>query len=124
MDTHKRVLGILFTVTGILQIMVFTILSLIFSTLFPLIIEQADQDATWILQWVSRFGQLLGMLFIFFFAIPTVIAGIGLLNKQRWAMTLALILGCLKLFSFPIGTAIGIYTIWVFAEDQRQAKTT
>ncbi|HEY5825586.1 MAG TPA: hypothetical protein VIT44_14525 [Cyclobacteriaceae bacterium] len=124
MDTHKRVLGILFTVTGILQIMVFTILSLIFSTLFPLIIEQADQDAVWILQWVSRFGQLLGILLIFFFAIPSVIAGIGLLNKQRWAMTLALILGCFKLFSFPIGTAIGIYTIWVFAEDQKQVKTT
>jgi hypothetical protein len=124
MDTHKRVLGILFTVTGILQIMTFTILSLIFSTLFPLIIEQADQDAKWILEWVSRFGQLLGVLLIFFFSIPTVIAGIGLLNKQRWAMTLALILGCLKLFSFPIGTVIGIYTIWVFAEDQKQVKTT
>jgi len=124
METHKRVLGILFTVTGILQIMAFTILSLIFSTLFPLIIEQADQDARWILEWVSRFGQLLGVLLIFFFSIPTVIAGIGLLNKQRWAMTLALILGCLKLFSFPIGTVIGIYTIWVFAEDQKQVKTT
>lgn len=124
MDTHKRVLGILFTVTGILQIMAFTILSLVFSTLFPLIIEQADPDATWILEWVSQFGQLLGVLLILFFAIPTVIAGIGLLNNQRWAMTLALILGCLKLFSFPIGTIIGIYTIWVFAEDQRQAKTT
>jgi len=123
MDTHKRVLGILFTVTEILQIMVLTILSLIFSTLFPLIIEQADQDATWILEWVSRFGQLLGLILIFFFAIPSVIAGIGLLNKQRWAMTLALIFGCLKLFSFPIGTVIGIYTIWVFAEDQKQAKT-
>lgn len=124
MDTHKRVLGILFTVTGVLQILAFTIMSFIFSTLFPMIIEEADQDATWILEWVSRFGQLLGMLFIFFIAIPTIIAGIGLLNKQRWAMTLALILGCLKLFSFPIGTIIGIYTIWVFAEDQRQAKTT
>ena len=124
MDTHKRVLGILFTVTGILQIMVFSILSLIFATLFPLIIEQADQDATWILEWVSRFGQLLGLLLIFFFAIPSVIAGIGLLNKQRWAMTLALVLGCFKLFSFPIGTVIGIYTIWVYAEDQKQTKTT
>lgn len=124
MDTHKRVLGILFTVTGILQIMTFSILSLIFSTLFPLIIEQADQDGVWILEWVSHFGQLLGVFLICFIAIPTVIAGIGLLNKQRWAMTLALILGCLKLFSFPIGTIIGIYTIWVFAEDQRQTKTT
>ncbi|MEI9921190.1 MAG: hypothetical protein WDO14_20705 [Bacteroidota bacterium] len=31
----------------------------------------------------------------------------------------ALIVGCLKLISFPIGTIIGIYSIWIFAEDQR-----
>jgi hypothetical protein len=124
MDTHKRVLGILYVVTGILQMLVFFFISILFATLFPLIIAQADQDATWILEWISRFGQLLGWVLLLIFAIPSVVAGIGLLNNQRWALTTALILGCFKLFSFPIGTVIGIYTIWVFAEDQKQVKTT
>ncbi|HWR13944.1 MAG TPA: zinc ribbon domain-containing protein [Terriglobales bacterium] len=40
-------------------------------------------------------------------------AGIGLLNRVPWARTLTLIVGFLSLLSIPIGTAIGIYTIWV-----------
>lgn len=124
MDSHKRILGILYIVTGILQILVFTVISAIFATLFPFIIDEADPDARWILEWVSHFGQMLGYVLIFVFAVPSVIAGIGLLSKKSWALTLALIMGCFKLFSFPIGTIIGIYTIWVFAEEQRQNKTT
>ena len=59
---------------------------------------------------------------IIIFSVPSLIAGIGLLNKASWAMTLALILGCLKLISFPIGTAIGVYAIWIYLEDQKAVK--
>jgi hypothetical protein len=47
------------------------------------------------------------------------------LNNKSWALTLLLVLGCFKLFSFPIGTAIGIYTIYVYSESNKissQAK--
>jgi hypothetical protein len=125
METHKRVLGVLFVVTGVFQVLVFAILSILFSTLFPLIIENAEgQDAVWVLEWIQRFGQAIAGVLIFIFAIPSIIAGIGLLNKQKWAMVLALIIGCFKLFSFPIGTIIGVYTVWVYAEDQKQIKTS
>jgi hypothetical protein len=63
--------------------------------------------------------QVLPYLIIIFFSIPTLIAGVGLLTKQRWATLFALIMGCLKLFSFPIGTAIGIYAIWIYSEDHK-----
>lgn len=123
METHKRVLGILFIVTGVLQILVLTFITAIVSSLFPFIMDEAG-DGAWALQWVQSFGRIIAFSIIVVFSIPSVIAGIGLLNRQRWALTLALILGCFKLFSFPIGTIIGIYTIWVFAEDQKQVKTT
>jgi hypothetical protein len=41
------------------------------------------------------------------------------LNNKSWSLTLLLILGCFKLFSFPIGTAIGIYTIYVYSENHK-----
>jgi hypothetical protein len=66
--------------------------------------------------------QVIAFTLIILVALPSLIGGWGLLNRQSWAMTLVLIVGCLKLFSFPIGTAIGIYTIWVYAEDQRIQK--
>jgi len=42
-----------------------------------------------------------------------IIAGWGLLDRQYWARILALILGFLSLLHFPLGTALGIYTLWV-----------
>jgi hypothetical protein len=41
------------------------------------------------------------------------IAGWGLLARQPWARTLAIVLGSLSLFDVPFGTALGIYTLWV-----------
>jgi hypothetical protein len=40
-------------------------------------------------------------------------AGWGLLQHASWARILTLVLGFLALLSIPIGTALGIYTIWV-----------
>ncbi len=42
-----------------------------------------------------------------------IVAGIGLLQRAPWARILALVMGFLSLISFPFGTALGIYTIWV-----------
>jgi zinc-ribbon domain len=37
----------------------------------------------------------------------------GLWQRAGWARVLALILGIIALFHFPLGTALGIYTLWV-----------
>lgn len=53
---------------------------------------------------------------IFIFSIPGLIGGIGLLKHRPWARILTLVVGCLKLLDIPIGTALGIYTIWVLTQ--------
>ncbi len=45
-------------------------------------------------------------------------AGWGLLNRESWARILALIVGFLALLNFPLGTALGIYTLWVLLPAQ------
>ena len=40
-------------------------------------------------------------------------AGWGLLERESWARTLTLVLGILALFNLPLGTILGIYTLWV-----------
>jgi hypothetical protein len=47
------------------------------------------------------------------FAIAGAIAGWGLMARYPWARMLAIILGCISLIHFPLGTALGIYTFWV-----------
>ena len=41
--------------------------------------------------------------------------GWSLLNRKPWGRTLAIVAGILALFKFPVGTALGIYTLWVLA---------
>jgi hypothetical protein len=58
-----------------------------------------------------------GMLFVGFwlglFGAINVIVGWGLVERQPWARVFCIILGFLALLRFPLGTALGIYTIWV-----------
>lgn len=54
-------------------------------------------------------------------SLPGIIGGIGVLGYRRWARIVLLIVGAISLFSFPLGTALGIYTFWVLLNDQTEA---
>ncbi|MGE5322133.1 MAG: zinc-ribbon domain-containing protein [Actinomycetota bacterium] len=52
-------------------------------------------------------------------------AGWGLMQREHWARILAVVLGFLALIHIPLGTALGIYTLWVLlspgADDEYRA---
>jgi len=56
--------------------------------------------------------------FFFLTSVPEVIGGIGLLKRRGWARILVMIIAILDLLEIPIGTAIGIYTLWVLLNDK------
>jgi hypothetical protein len=50
-------------------------------------------------------------------------AGWGLLQRENWARTMTLILAFIALFlNIPIGTAMGVYTMWVLLPAQSQQE--
>jgi len=51
-------------------------------------------------------------------AIPGIVGGIGVLRLRPWARYMVLVISVLALFSVPIGTAIGVYSIWVLIQDE------
>jgi ABC-type glycerol-3-phosphate transport system permease component len=51
-----------------------------------------------------------------------VLAGYSLLNRKPWGRMLAIVLAVLALFKFPVGTALGIYTLWVLAPMNSAAE--
>lgn len=64
---------------------------------------------------------IVGMSLAVFFtvlAIPGIIGGVGILKHKDWARILMLIIAILSLMAIPIGTIIGIYTIWVLMKDE------
>ncbi len=119
METHRRILSILFIVHGVLQAIGMLLVSLFLSAFLPLIFAEAEPEAREILEWLMPFIQFISTAIILLLSIPSIVGGIALLNGKKWALTLLLVLGCLKLLSFPFGTALGIYSIWVFIEDKK-----
>jgi hypothetical protein len=59
----------------------------------------------------SGLGVILGLIFALF-ALPRVIGGFGLLRYRSWARILIVVVSIFGLLNFPIGTAIGIYSMW------------
>ncbi|MCZ8215471.1 MAG: hypothetical protein O9262_04485 [Cyclobacteriaceae bacterium] len=124
LDGHKKVLGILYVVSAVLTILGALLINVILSLVFSFAFDNANPEEQKVLDFITTLVAYLPAIILIFFAAPSLLAGIGLLAKQKWALILALIVGCLKLFSFPIGTAVGIYAIWIFSEDQKLSRTT
>lgn len=119
MESHKKILGILYIVSGILQMLTLVIVSLFLTSFLPFIASEVEAEATWILELVGALVPAIIWCVIILFSIPSIIGGVAMLQGKSWALTLLLVMGCFKLFSFPIGTALGVYTIWVYAESNK-----
>jgi hypothetical protein len=53
-----------------------------------------------------------------FFGIIEVIAGIALLNYKQWSRILMIIVSALNCLNIPIGTAIGVYSLWALMKPE------
>lgn len=66
----------------------------------------------------------IGALFFLIVLIPTlpgILAGYGLLKNKPWARVLTIIMGILYLMAVPVGTALGIYTLWVLFNEESKS---
>lgn len=57
-------------------------------------------------------------------SVPGLIAGIGLLRGASWARVLTIVVSALELLSFPFGTALGIYGLWVMVQPETERLLT
>ena len=57
-------------------------------------------------------------LLIMFFASLGIIGGIGLFSYKPWARILVMIVSAINCLNIPIGTAKGVYSIWVLMQKE------
>jgi hypothetical protein len=100
------VYGILGTLAGILVMVIFGGLAGLVS------IAAHSGDA---LIAVPILGGIGAFIFVLLLALslPGIVAGFGLIELRPWARMLTIILSALELMSVPLGTALGIYGLWV-----------
>ncbi len=69
-------------------------------------------------------GLLSGGVLLALFAGAYLVLAWGLLERQPWARILGIVLAFLSLLRFPIGMALGIYTLWVLLPEQLTRNPT
>lgn len=112
MESQVRTVGMLWIVYGILGLLFGMLL---FGLLFGLsFLPDMDAEVPIILRTVGiGIGSLIALL-----SIPEIIAGFGLLRRREWGRVLTLVLAFLALVEFPIGTALGIYSLVVLLKSE------
>lgn len=114
LEQHVTVLGWLHIGSNILLLIIG---GFVFFLLTTIGVISGDQEATAILGTVGTFiGLLMAAL-----AIPGMIAGWGLLKRKSWGRVLGIIVGIFSLMNFPLGTAIGVYTLYVLLQEEAPA---
>ena len=109
-EKHIAILGMLHIACGAL---LFIIGLFAFAFFAGIGIFSGDPKALGILGLIG----ILGAIFMSVFALPGILAGVGLLRRREWGRILALVVGFISLVDIPIGTALGVYTIWVLIDD-------
>ena len=122
MQTHVKVLGVLYIALGILGLIGVLVIALVFGGAAGIVSVAADDpEATAIaLPILGTVGTAIG-LFILLMSIPDIIAGIGLLERRPWARILGIVLCILGLLHFPLGTIVGVYGLWVLLSTETEA---
>ncbi|MBV9087664.1 MAG: hypothetical protein JOY79_09280 [Acidobacteriaceae bacterium] len=108
-ETHVKILGVLYIVIGALGVAASLVLLGLFGGIAGLSHSGGHPNAAPVIGFIG----LSVMLVILAISAPSIVAGVGLLKFQPWARILTLILSALHLFSIPIGTALGVYGLWV-----------
>jgi hypothetical protein len=114
---HVRLLGILWmaysTLYAVAGVVLLVVARIAFSGAFHIQGGPPPETHVWLRPLLSAIGWL-----ILAIAATGFFTGWGLLQRENWARTVALIMGFLALLRIPLGTTLGIYTLWVLLPSQ------
>lgn len=111
MEAHLRRIGILNVALGALGIFVCIVILILFRgpSGVLLINARAGGSATT----TEGFLTACAMVYLLLMAGPLILTGMGLLRCQEWARNLGMILSIFSLINIPLGTFVGVYSLWV-----------
>jgi hypothetical protein len=112
MQTHVKVVAVLYIVLSALALLVALGVGAMFGIAGIAGAAADSEDAALAFPIITLTGGLV-TAFLIAMALPGFVAGFGLLAYKSWARILAIVLSALHLLSFPFGTVLAIYALWV-----------
>ncbi|MCL4795312.1 MAG: hypothetical protein KJZ84_12190 [Bryobacteraceae bacterium] len=120
MAQHIRTAGILQIVYASISILIGLFLLLILGGLATFVSTQ-DRSPDALVGATVLGGVGIGLFVLMaVLAAPAMIAGIALLRGLSWGRVLTIVVAALELLSFPLGTALGIYCLWVMVQPETE----
>ena len=113
MDTHVKVVAVLFLVFGGLGVLGALGLMAVFGGAAGIVgMAGEGEEAAAAIPIIGITGTML-TAFLLVISLPGVIAGFGLLAYKPWARILGIVLAAINLINIPFGTILGVYGLWV-----------
>jgi len=117
---HVKLLGILWMAYSAMHVVGGVVMLVIAKLVFVrLMIPNGPPPE--MMMWMRPIVSAIGWLILLKAAVGFV-AGWGLLQREEWARVTALVVGFVTLLSVPLGTALGIYTLWVLLPSQSEEE--
>jgi len=111
MEKHVHFIAILWIIFGILGILFgFFVFLALFGISF--IHDMGD-----IAPGILRLAAWVISLFFMVLALPQLIGGVALLQKKEWGRILVLVVAFFHLINFPLGTALGAYSLIILLRE-------
>ena len=110
---HLPVLGAVYTIVGVLNVVLGV-------ALFAAMCVQASAsgNAGDVMNAMTSDVRLVLVSVALLSGLLTLTGGVGLLKRKSWAWGLIWVLASMSLVSFPIGTALGAYALWVLTRSE------
>jgi hypothetical protein len=113
MQTHVKILGVLYLVVSAFFLLMALFLLLVVGGTAGIVGATADpEDAAIAIPILGFAGTALAM-FLGVFSLPGLATGYGLLTFRPWARVVGVVLSAVSLINLPVGTALGAYGLWV-----------
>ena len=118
MEGHVKTVGILHIALGALGVIGALVVVLIFGGAAALVDFNApEHEARIAVPIIGVAGGAIA-IFILVLSVPGIVVGIGLYGLRPWARTFGILISALDLVNVPLGTALGIYSLWVLMHSQ------
>lgn len=124
MEKHVQMVGILNIVYRAFMLLLgffLLFLAAAFDAIFELIVRYGDVQVEEIPMELLDFAPVILVLVGILIAIIStlgIIGGIGVLKRKEWGRILMLVISFFNLLRFPLGTMLGVYSIWIlFSSD-------
>lgn len=120
MLTHVKVLAVLYIVMSGIGLLFALLIFFALGTAASIVGMSASPDDAAIAMPILGITGTALSAFLLLLSLPGLVTGWGLLKLRPWARILGIVLAVISLINFPIGTAVGVYGLWVLLTKETE----